>query len=187
MYKVRENVPLQIGGPIFSKTPVTLPKHLLIALGPEPPETLVAYDELAPSSKTDVSTVPNKTSEDQRTQTEWHLQMAKEDEWRKTHGCNNSYRSKTKLTDITIHLRKWKKNSKQCGLPVGTSQHRQKLDWTNVRARNDRASGSKLKKARRTRGGKDKNRPNVGNKGNWIDRNGIGLRNFVCTEERGLT
>lgn len=64
MYKARDNVPFQILVTNFSKRPVTLPENMPILVDTKLPETIVPYDDLAPSSNTEVGAVHKKYSED---------------------------------------------------------------------------------------------------------------------------
>lgn len=86
IFQDRENVPFQALVISFSKRHVTLPKSRLIAVGNELPESLIAYDELALSSKTEEKEQSNTEESDARwAQIEQHHQVAVEDEKRMKH------------------------------------------------------------------------------------------------------
>lgn len=69
----------------FSITPVALPMCNLIAVGTMPIEVIIAYDELASASRTDVNAVHSKEMNDRWTQIEQHQQVATGGEKRMTH------------------------------------------------------------------------------------------------------
>lgn len=68
---------------------------MLIAVSTEELEAVVAYEELAPSSETEVSTVPYNESEDRRKPIEWHQYVDPEDKKRKI----NNWQQETQIYD----------------------------------------------------------------------------------------
>lgn len=85
----------------FSKSPVTIPKNMLIAVSSELRETKVAYEELAPSSKTEVITKNQKINGPKLNDINKRTQKMRRA--RRMTG-DRKFRSTTNFTDIAINI-----------------------------------------------------------------------------------
>lgn len=79
-YGVRENVPFRVLVTKLLKRSVTIPKNMRNAVWTDQLETIVEYDELAPSSNTKVNAVRSGEWKHRWMQVERHQQMASKDE-----------------------------------------------------------------------------------------------------------